>query len=529
MDGIGIGDKNAFYNQGLSSYVDGFLPGSIRNNDIARNAIQGLTAGAVSEAVRVAVYDSEDYRPDYVGMIAGVVGSTLGGLTVDGLAGAEGRKGAWQIATSETEGAAESCSVYGQGYGSSGAAGGNVGSLPGSVMGLFDSFGNGSNGMRGGGPSFRIMSDEELDPINAYTQTMADANVDHSVRKIVDSYFLAMNAGDSAEMEIIYKSLEPYIPEEAKPMAGLGVGAFLAVGSITSDTVADTFNTAEMAVKFGVGAIDYALYEITNGNRAFQEGAKSFRNDFQGFIDFLKNIDRLPKDAAQKYKDTFDKADGYWAEKDYVGAGRYYTEGAVGVVLLGVSVGTFIKTLPNGTIYVNSASEIPLSQRGAGNNQRGGQKRNYVVVPNGVELPGNAISRPIIDLIDVASNAHLVDLPIHKDPSRFFVRADELLNNDNIIQRHATNSEQRLGSPLVGHNGVQNLSNDDLLHFGGPNTTKPDPISGFREFQLGDDLKLPGSRFNIEAGHHRLEEIERRVREGKIAPGTLIEVQILEP
>ncbi|MBU6956084.1 LysM domain-containing protein, partial [Hahella sp. HN01] len=86
MNGIGIGDKSAFYNQGLSSYVDGFLPGSIRNNDIARNAIQGLTAGAVSEAVRVAVYDSEDYRPDYVGMIAGVVGSTLGGLALAGVA-----------------------------------------------------------------------------------------------------------------------------------------------------------------------------------------------------------------------------------------------------------------------------------------------------------------------------------------------------------------------------------------------------------------------------------------------------------
>ncbi|MBU6956074.1 LysM domain-containing protein, partial [Hahella sp. HN01] len=86
MNGIGIGDKSAFYNQGLSSYVDGFLPGSIRNNDIARNAIQGFTAGAVSEAVRVAVYDSEDYRPDYVGMIAGVVGSTLGGLALAGVA-----------------------------------------------------------------------------------------------------------------------------------------------------------------------------------------------------------------------------------------------------------------------------------------------------------------------------------------------------------------------------------------------------------------------------------------------------------
>ncbi|WLQ12086.1 LysM peptidoglycan-binding domain-containing protein [Hahella aquimaris] len=86
MSGIGVGDENAFYNKGLQGYVDGLLPSSIKNSSIARDVVQGLTAGAVSEAVRVAVYDSEDYRPDYVGMIAGVVGSTLGGLALSGVA-----------------------------------------------------------------------------------------------------------------------------------------------------------------------------------------------------------------------------------------------------------------------------------------------------------------------------------------------------------------------------------------------------------------------------------------------------------
>jgi hypothetical protein len=142
-------------------------------------------------------------------------------------------------------------------------------------------------------------------------------------------------------------------------------------------------------------------------------------------------------------------------------------------------------------------------------------------------LPTNAIGRPIIDVADDAVNKHLVDLPIHTSPDRSFIRADELLNENNILQRHATNDLQRLGSSQAGHGGVQNLSNDQLLRFGGPQGT--DPIGGFRNFQQGDDLRLPGSRFNIEAGHHRLEEIANRVRAGQINPNTLIEIQIIQP
>jgi hypothetical protein len=142
-------------------------------------------------------------------------------------------------------------------------------------------------------------------------------------------------------------------------------------------------------------------------------------------------------------------------------------------------------------------------------------------------LPTNAIGRPIIDVADDAVNKHLVDLPIHTSPERSFIRAEELLNDNNILQRHATNDLQRLGSSQAGHGGVQNLSNDELLRFGGPRGT--DPIGGFREFQEGDDLRLPGSRFNIKEGHHRLEEITNRVRAGQINPNTLIEIQIIQP
>jgi hypothetical protein len=87
--------------------------------------------------------------------------------------------------------------------------------------------------------------------------------------------------------------------------------------------------------------------------------------------------------------------------------------------------------------------------------------------------------------------------------------------------------KQRLGSDSVGHGGVKNLTNEQLLKFGGPNGN--DPISGYRSYSKGDDFQLPGSKFHIEAGHHRLEEIGNRVREGKIPPNQLIEVQVQQP
>ena len=81
---------------------------------------------------------------------------------------------------------------------------------------------------------------------------------------------------------------------------------------------------------------------------------------------------------------------------------------------------------------------------------------------------------------------------------------------------------QRLGGAGVGHGGVRNLSNEDLLRLGGPQGT--DPIRVARFYQLGDDYSLPGSGIRIDAGHHRLEEIGRRVQAGEIPADTLIEV-----
>lgn len=79
-----------------------------------------------------------------------------------------------------------------------------------------------------------------------------------------------------------------------------------------------------------------------------------------------------------------------------------------------------------------------------------------------------------------------------------------------------------LGSPEVGHGGVANLSNKDLIKFGGPKGN--DPISGSRFFQQTDNLTAPGSGIRIESGHHRLDVIRQRVKSGQISPDTLIEV-----
>ena len=121
-------------------------------------------------------------------------------------------------------------------------------------------------------------------------------------------------------------------------------------------------------------------------------------------------------------------------------------------------------------------------------------------------------------------NLHLGELPIHADKGKFYVRAGELLSEQNIRPKHATNDLQREGSDLVGHGGVSNLSNEDLIRFGGP--LGNDPISGYRSYGPNDDLHNPGSRFHIQTGHHRLEEIGKRVREGKISPNELIEIKI---
>jgi hypothetical protein len=83
------------------------------------------------------------------------------------------------------------------------------------------------------------------------------------------------------------------------------------------------------------------------------------------------------------------------------------------------------------------------------------------------------------------------------------------------------------GSARVGHDGVENLSNEELIRFGGPNPKKEfDPIRGYREHQDGDDIHYPGSNISINGGHHRIRQIRERVKAGKMPPDTLIEFLI---
>jgi hypothetical protein len=76
------------------------------------------------------------------------------------------------------------------------------------------------------------------------------------------------------------------------------------------------------------------------------------------------------------------------------------------------------------------------------------------------------------------------------------------------------------GSVQAG-DGVSNLSNDDLIKFGGPKGD--DPIAIVRSHGLADDPLIPGSQLDIHAGNHRLEEIRRRVQNGTMSPETTIE------
>jgi len=124
-------------------------------------------------------------------------------------------------------------------------------------------------------------------------------------------------------------------------------------------------------------------------------------------------------------------------------------------------------------------------------------------------------------LVHNCDNSHLADLPIHEKPTRFYAKASEM---ENRSMGNPSTPEQMNGSASVGHRGVANLSNDDLLRFGGPNGR--DPITGYREFAPGDDVNFPGSILHIIDGNNRTEEIMNRVRDGRIHPDTLVEIMI---
>ncbi|MBS2546427.1 hypothetical protein KGQ19_06065 [Catenulispora sp. NL8] len=72
---------------------------------------------------------------------------------------------------------------------------------------------------------------------------------------------------------------------------------------------------------------------------------------------------------------------------------------------------------------------------------------------------------------------------------KFYGRAGEMV--DNRVETHGLNDLQMHGGEEVGHGGVRNLSNEDLLKPGGPQGN--DPISGYRDWAPGDSGNFPGS------------------------------------
>jgi len=124
-----------------------------------------------------------------------------------------------------------------------------------------------------------------------------------------------------------------------------------------------------------------------------------------------------------------------------------------------------------------------------------------------------------------STNSHLDGLPVHPDINKFNVRAGELVNNR--FETHPLNPHQMNGGEVVGHDGVRNLRNDQLIMPGGPQGN--DPIRGTRDWAPGDCSCFPGSRIYITGGHHRTAEIARRVQAGDMDPNTLIEFWISPP
>ena len=137
------------------------------------------------------------------------------------------------------------------------------------------------------------------------------------------------------------------------------------------------------------------------------------------------------------------------------------------------------------------------------------------------------VSNPMVEfdplgLQCVPTNIGNADLPIHPDMDKFYVRAGELV--DNRVETHGLNELQMLGGEEVGHGGVSNLTNDELIVPGGPQGN--DPISGYRDWAPGDSGNYPASRIVITGGHHRTAEVVSRVLSGDMDPSTLIEFAI---
>ncbi|WP_157496738.1 LysM peptidoglycan-binding domain-containing protein [Hahella ganghwensis] len=88
--GLGSNTGNTLVDKGIGGAANSYVSSLAGSSKIAHESIHGLLAGTVSEGVRTAVFDSKDYRPDYVGMMAGVLGNTIGSLALAGIAG--GRK-----------------------------------------------------------------------------------------------------------------------------------------------------------------------------------------------------------------------------------------------------------------------------------------------------------------------------------------------------------------------------------------------------------------------------------------------------
>lgn len=154
-----------------------------------------------------------------------------------------------------------------------------------------------------------------------------------------------------------------------------------------------------------------------------------------------------------------------------------------------------------------------------------------VIVDTGKKVPGTSVKRWAFEEYegDKPLRAGIEDDPLPPDQlpprrDRFFVRAGELAEDGNMDRVHGVNDAQLDGDPSVGHGGVRNLSNEDLVRYGGP--AGDDPIRGGRSYRADDSFDGPGPVIVLRGGHHRAHEIAARVRDGRMSPDTLVEMRV---
>ncbi len=112
-------------------------------------------------------------------------------------------------------------------------------------------------------------------------------------------------------------------------------------------------------------------------------------------------------------------------------------------------------------------------------------------------------------------NKHLKDIKLHPINTRFYTKIKEFNPDYTEEMVHPINKQQKQIQ--------RKRTTEELLKL-----DKKDPITGARNYRIGDDYSFPGSKLIVSQGHHRLYELYMRYLQGMVDGNMLVEFIIDE-